>query len=642
MGRTVDEQPAQCEPGYWAAASGLFDGEPEPEPEPELEPEPERQPEPEPEPQKGGSEREAALAIEAAWKGMLSKPQFRRQMAAARPRPAPAPSGQAVDAHAPPHPGAESLTPSTVGSATATEASSRRTGDLREELSSLAACTGVASPPPAWPGWGHERQQLSLTSPAFVVLSYIFPEDMVQVVYISGAEERVAWSVPWNSVRAKRSMTGAVSLLRKPDGAHMVGVDKSQWAALQSVRERAKASEREHLAAKLHCDASMMMYPQRSLVLDNSSTVTAAGQYWSPLHLPVAMKRSSPSLITSLMRKVNSTVCTAGQSLQSMREGSLPLWYFSAMRTGSADQNETAIAALKKMADACDESSLMALGVPSEHFAPRETCVGARSEKPLLLPVASEWVARSPTIAATPPNSGSARTTFSKCQLPSPGRGRVGGGFQRPSSQPAATRSNAHRALNKHAHIIGNQSTTPAGADPEELFATAKAVGGSEGFARRRAMATLASTRPATTTGSARARLARSAVSSHFARSETSSSCVRKSSVASPRSHAKGASPRRPALRLCASARISESVHVSSPMAAARARQVQLIARRRAAEMQLASLEAASNQQHPSNIRPAKTVAGKSFGGQENKSRPVSRVDSPATAGGFLYSAFNR
>ena len=689
MGRTVDEQPAQGEPGYWAAASGLLDGELEPEPEP----------------QKGGSARdgntrgcsgdappdwhstlaaqrrlweqttqrqysegdkkamvehagrllvdtaadhEAALSIEAAggihqaWKGMLSKPQFRRLMAAARPRPAPELSWPAVHSHALSQPDAESPEPSVVGSATVVEARLRRTGDLRDELSSLAACTGVAPPPPAWPGWGHERQQLSPSSPAFMVLSYVFPEDMVQVVYVSGAEERVACSVPWNSIRAKRNLTGAVSLLRKPDGTYMAGVDNIQWVALQSVRERAKASEREHLAAQLHCDASMMMYPQRSLVIDNSGTVTAAGHYWGPLHLPVAMKRSSPSSITALMRKVNSTVRTAAQSLQSMREGSLPSWYFSAMRIGSAEQSETAIAALKKMADTYDESSVTTLEMPSEHFTPRETCVGARSEKPLLLPVASEWVARSPTIAATPPNSGSARNKFSKCQLLSPDRCRVGGGFRRPSSQPVATRSNAHCAQTEQAHIIGNQYTTPAGTDQEELFATAKAVGGSEGVARRRAMATLATTRPAVTIGSARARLARSAVSSRSTRSQTSSSCVRKGSVASPRSYVQRpnpASPSRPDLRLCASTGISESVHVSSPMAAARTRQHQLLARRRAAEVQLASLEAASNRKRSSNARPAKPVAGKTCGGQGSKSRPVSRVDSPA--GGFLYSAFN-
>eukprot|EP01043_Picozoa_sp_COSAG02_P031167 COSAG02_NODE_2022_length_10084_cov_2.725643_2_plen_702_part_00 len=696
----------QAEPSYWAAASGLFgDGEVQPELQPEL------QPEPEPEPElKGGAAgegntrghggdaptdwqsrsaqlhyseeqknvlleqaahaaspivdttaaHETALAIEAAggirqaWKGLLSKPQFRSLMAEARSRPAPEPSEPAVDLDA------DSLEPSAVGAATAAGTRSRHTGGLRDELSSLAACTGVAAPPPGWSGWQHERQQLSLSSPTFMVLSYIFPEDTVQVLYVSGEEERVAWSVPWKSVRAKRTMTGAVSLLRKPDGAYMAGVDKLQWIALQKVRERAKASEREYLAAQLHCDASMMMYPQRSLLLDSSSTETAVGPYCRPLRLPVGMKRSSRASIASFVGQVSSMVSTAAQSLQSMQEGSLPSWYFSAMHTSSAGQSETAIASLKQMAEAYDKSRSVGSAVPSEQFSSQETCAYIKSEKPLLLPVTSEWVPRSPRIAATPPSSGTPRNGLPRCQVPSQGRGRVGGGFQRPSSQQAATRLKLHRAQIQHSHLV-RTSCAPAAADLEKAVATAEAVGSSEGAARRRAMATISTTRPATTMRSPRAQLARSAASSRSARPPITSSAL-KGSIVSSSSHvqqANLASPRRTSRRLCASPAskgISDSVHVSSPVAAARARQNQLLARRRAAEAQLASLEMASNQNRPPSMRPAETVAtggsrptvsgsrqrGTSCGGQESKSRPVSRVDSPATAGGFLYSAFNR
>ena len=331
---------------------------------------------------------EAAGGIRQAWKGLLAKPQFRRLMAEGHgPRPATEPSVHPV---AQAKSAAEPTKRSAVGSATPTE--TPHTGGLRHELSSLAGCTGVAAPPPGWSGWQHERQQLPLSSPTFVVLTYVFPEDTVRVVHVSAKTERVAWSVPWHSVRAKRSRARTVSLLRKPDHAYMVGVDELQWDALQQARQRAKASEREYLAAQLHCDASMMMYPQRSLLSDVGSA--AAGQHWRPippLHLPVAMTHASRSLVASASGMLGGVLSgsSAAQSLQLMREGSLASWYFQAMRTAAAERSDTAIASLMQMVESYDDSRPDSAGLSAQIM-------------PLVpsLPVKNEWAPRSPRITS--------------------------------------------------------------------------------------------------------------------------------------------------------------------------------------------------------------------------------------------------
>ena len=108
----------------------------------------------------------------------------------------------------------------------------------------------------AWGGWQRQQQLLTAAAPTYVTLSYVFPADVVQVVYVSGESEHVAWAVPWRAIIAKRSKSGKVSLFRKPDNRYMVGVDAGQWASVQRVRQQAQASERERSKDRRQGDGS--------------------------------------------------------------------------------------------------------------------------------------------------------------------------------------------------------------------------------------------------------------------------------------------------------------------------------------------------------------------------------------------------
>ena len=314
----------------------------------------------------------ASHSIKQAWQGLLRIPKFRDFMSAARePR-------QARREPSVPDLGAESSTgkPLTVSVVPVTPRRTRAAGgdaspraaaveqqqedpgapgSPREppssaaQLSQLSASTGVAPPPPSWGGWQQQQQLLTAASPTYVTLSYVFPADVVQVVYVSGESEHVAWSVPWRAIIAKRSKSGTVSLFRKPDNRYMVGVDAGQWASVKRVRQQAQASEREHLAAQLRCDASKSMYPQRSL----SATHGKKGA------MPVGMRRSKPSL----RGRVGASEL-ARQSLQCVREGSTPGWYFNALHAQATAESGGDGAV----------STLLAMAVrfpPSQPHAPR-------------------------------------------------------------------------------------------------------------------------------------------------------------------------------------------------------------------------------------------------------------------------------
>ena len=233
--------------------------------------------------------------------------------------------------------------------------------DLSAEMSTLAKSTGIPVPPPHWRGWLRQQNQVALSVPTFMVVSYVFPEDTVQVVYVSGETERVAWSVKWNHVTAKKNRTRTVSLMRKTDMVYMVGVDEVHWAALQQVRKQAKASEREYLAAQLHSNPSKVMYPQPSLVSLSPAQRRQQLAATTPLPLPVMMKRTTRQSFGGMgsMATMQSfhSMATA-QSLQSLQEGSLPNWYFKAMDNAVAEGSEQAISELLKMAKVFEETKI--------------------------------------------------------------------------------------------------------------------------------------------------------------------------------------------------------------------------------------------------------------------------------------------
>ena len=707
----------------------------------------------------------ASESIRQAWKGVLDKPQFRRLMAELR-----EPRAQAAQPVAP----EESSQVAAVSSAAGTE----QARSLGAELSALAEETGVAPPPPGWRGWQQEQQPLTTSSPTFMVLSYIFPEDKVQIVYVSGSTEHVAWSVPWASIRAKPNKSQTVSLVRKPDEVYMVGVDKLHWTALLQVRRHAQASERAHLASQLHCDTSMMVYPQRSLLAQNRSRVASSAsistslsqqsqqQSLLQLQLPVGMERSSRSSMRgrmggSMLRNVRSQNSSSNsvrggdgdsmtaQSLQSLREGSLPAWYFNAMRVAVAERSETAIASLLRMAESYelssqenldaaaagallpsrsrtagpgseeqqeeedeegngDSSQLMSLvpsrqNISSEWRTAKPHQASESTDKILLLPTADEWVARSPRLTSAPPSHTARQQQRPASSGSAPGTiRRVGGGFQRSVSQQGGGRITSSPALHRmqqrgggggggggarslqDVHEPAATTATTGGTDEGQKEKHAEqqddptfvAAGANEGAVGRRAMGTLATTRPATTTGSLRPRLPPSpntARRPHSSHSGSRSRSGSRSNARSPRSQpVSPVSPGRGSGGSRGRSAKAGSYHPQMPRAPPRSAPTASTARRRhgppkvtaaatatagtttkdqmrarrrvAAEKQLAQLEAAANRRAQQVVNPLARAAedssggGGGGGGGESKSRPVSRVDSPPT--GFLYGAF--
>ena len=85
---------------------------------------------------------------------------------------------------------------------------------------------------------------LQPTALTYVVVSYVFPEDVVRVSYVSGTKQWIAWEMPFTSILARRSSDSIFALYRHEDLHYLIGVDVSQWQKLLQERERSLASDR--------------------------------------------------------------------------------------------------------------------------------------------------------------------------------------------------------------------------------------------------------------------------------------------------------------------------------------------------------------------------------------------------------------
>lgn len=85
---------------------------------------------------------------------------------------------------------------------------------------------------------------LQPTALTYVVTSYVFPEDVVRVSYVSGTKQWIAWEMPFVSVLARRSSDAIYALYRAEDLHYLIGVDVAQWQTLLKQRAAALASDR--------------------------------------------------------------------------------------------------------------------------------------------------------------------------------------------------------------------------------------------------------------------------------------------------------------------------------------------------------------------------------------------------------------
>jgi hypothetical protein len=101
-----------------------------------------------------------------------------------------------------------------------------------------------------------EWVQLKTTGPTYIVFLYLFPDDALQVSYVSGSHEWVAWTVPWSDIQARETRHGQYQLQRKTDMALMLGVDCDQWEDLNRVRSHALVSRRMGALPGCHAESS--------------------------------------------------------------------------------------------------------------------------------------------------------------------------------------------------------------------------------------------------------------------------------------------------------------------------------------------------------------------------------------------------
>ena len=52
---------------------------------------------------------------------------------------------------------------------------------------------------------GRPATTCRMTAPTYVLVSYVFPDDGIKVVYVSGGTEWIAWELPWASVVARQA-----------------------------------------------------------------------------------------------------------------------------------------------------------------------------------------------------------------------------------------------------------------------------------------------------------------------------------------------------------------------------------------------------------------------------------------------------
>ena len=85
---------------------------------------------------------------------------------------------------------------------------------------------------------------LQPTALTYIVVSYVFPEDVVRVSYVSGSKQWVAWEMPFVSILARKSSDSIYALYRTEDLHYLIGVDVKQWQKLLDERAAALASDR--------------------------------------------------------------------------------------------------------------------------------------------------------------------------------------------------------------------------------------------------------------------------------------------------------------------------------------------------------------------------------------------------------------
>lgn len=579
----------------------------------------------------------AENVIRQAWKGVLRKPEFRKLMAQVRePRPTTGGGG-----------GVLSRLPSPADERSALQPEMEK--DLSMQISTLAKSTGIPAPPPHWPGWLQQQNQVATSAPTFMVVSYIFPEDKVQVVYVFGQTERIAWSVPWNHVHAKKNKMKTVSLIRKTDEVYMVGVDKLHWAALQQVRKQAKASEREYLASQLHTDASKVVYPQQSLVSLSPAQRREKFSSVARLPLPVMMKRTTRQSFGGMgsMATTQSfqSMATTAQSLQSLQEGSLPNWYFKAMDIAAADGSEQAISDLLKMARVFEETKIDSQRRYSgalQSAVQNVTPVSSQAQMPMVLVPQDDG----PEFQEPPVAPQIARQRKDKIQLlpatdmwlprtpslMSPRPGSSGSQFRRSAGISLSATVTQVGGLRAHSQQKGRTFVVAGGGSRHEVRdrpgwggldsdePTYLAVGASETHVWRRAIGTLATTRPATTTGGLRPRMLKVAVLKVTPTSAQRATSALNYYPTPPRSVPSGSAQSARVPRVQGQGQGNDQLRAN---------------RRIAAESKLAQMESAAGQVHvrarPGKLPPAMPM-------QRGGSRPISRVDFPPDT--FLYQAF--